>query len=56
MWEPQQIHANLLTRISVLPTSLTWHPTSFPGISFGCFESDHQVQAHPVTMLTKKEG
>lgn len=53
MWRPQQIRANLLTRVSVLPTSLTWYPVNFPGISFGCFESDPEVQEHPVTMLTR---
>lgn len=53
LWQPQQIHSNLLTRASVLPTSLTWHPTNFPGIWFGCFESDDEVQEHPVTMLTR---
>lgn len=53
LWQPQQIHANLMTRAVVLPDSLTWHQTHFPGIWFGCFESDHEVQDHPVTMLTR---
>ncbi|MBT9317501.1 cupin domain-containing protein [Leptothoe spongobia] len=53
LWQPQQVHVNLLTRVSVLPTSLAWHQTSFPGIWFGCFESNHEVQDHPTTMLTR---
>lgn len=53
LWKPQQIHANLLTRASVLSASLTWYPTTFTGIGFGCFESNHEVQDHPVTMLTR---
>jgi len=53
LWQPQQIHADLLTRVAVLPTSLTWAQTTFTGIWFGCFESDHEVQEHPVTMLTR---
>jgi anti-sigma factor ChrR (cupin superfamily) len=53
LWQPQQIHANVLDRAAVLPTSLTWHQTDFTGIWFGCFESDDTVQEHPVTMLTR---
>ncbi len=53
LWNPQQVHANPLTRVAVLPDSLTWHQTNFHGIWFGCFESDHEVQNHPVTMLTR---
>lgn len=52
-WQPQQVHENLLTRVAVLPTALIWHQTTFTGIWFGCFESDHEVQDHPVTMLTR---
>jgi anti-sigma factor ChrR (cupin superfamily) len=52
-WEPQKIHQNILSRTAVSPTSLVWHETEFPGITFGCFESDDQVQEHPVTMLTR---
>lgn len=53
LWQPQQVHADLLTRVSVLPTSLMWHQTHYTGIWFGCFESDDEVQEHPVTMLTR---
>ncbi|KMW70340.1 hypothetical protein WN50_36075 [Limnoraphis robusta CS-951] len=52
-WQPKQVNENLFTRVAVLPTSLVWYQTIFTGIWFGCFESDHQVQEHPVTMLTK---
>ncbi|HLO48115.1 MAG TPA: cupin domain-containing protein [Kamptonema sp.] len=52
-WKPQQIHNNLFQRSAVLPTTLTWHQTTFTGIWFGCFESDDRVQEHPVTMLTR---
>jgi anti-sigma factor ChrR (cupin superfamily) len=52
-WQPQKIHHNCLTRAAVLSTSLTWHQTSFTGIGFGCFESDSEVQEHPVTLLTR---
>ncbi len=52
-WEPQKNHTNLRGRVAVLPTSLTWHQTEFDGIWFGCFESDNEVQEHPVTMLTR---
>lgn len=53
LWQPQKIHADILTRVAVLSTSLTWYPTSFTGIWFGCFESDDEVQEHPITMLTR---
>ncbi|MFM7905070.1 MAG: cupin domain-containing protein [Microcystis sp.] len=53
LWKPQKVHVNLLSRVSVLPTSLTWFQTNFTGIWFGCFESDHEIQDHPVTMLTR---
>jgi len=53
LWKPQQIHNDLLTRSSVQPQTLTWYPTTYPGISFGGFESDPAVQDHPVTMLTR---
>lgn len=53
LWKPQPIHNNLLTRASVQPQTLTWYPTTYPGISFGCFESDPAVQDHPVTMLSR---
>jgi anti-sigma factor ChrR (cupin superfamily) len=53
LWQPQQIHKDLLIRANVSYTSLTWHETDYTGISFGCFESDHKVQDHPVTMLTR---
>ncbi|ELR97154.1 cupin domain-containing protein [Gloeocapsa sp. PCC 73106] len=53
LWQPQKINATLLKRVAVLQSSLTWYPTDFPGIWFGCFESDHEVQDHPVTMLTR---
>ncbi|CAD5964305.1 cupin domain-containing protein [Planktothrix agardhii] len=52
-WQPQKNHTNLLSRVALLPTVLTWHPTEFTGIWFSCFESDEQVQEHPVTMLTR---
>ena len=52
-WQPQQIHNNLLTRVAVLHTEVTWYQTTFTGIWFGCFESDPEVQDHPVTMLTR---
>lgn len=55
LWKPQKINENLLTRTAVLYNSLTWYPTIYTGISFGCFESDQEVQEHPVTMLTKFE-
>lgn len=53
LWKPQQVHNDLLTRASAQPQALTWYPTAYPGISFGCFESDQNVQEHPVTMLTR---
>jgi anti-sigma factor ChrR (cupin superfamily) len=53
LWQPQQIHKDSLIRAAVLDKSLTWHKTNFTGIFFGCFESDHEVQEHPVTMLTR---
>ncbi|MDJ0798813.1 MAG: cupin domain-containing protein [Calothrix sp. MO_167.B12] len=52
-WQPKQINNNLLTHAAVLPTSLIWYQTTFTGIWFGCFESDHETQDHPVTMLTR---
>lgn len=52
-WQPQKIHTNILTRAVVLPTALTWYQTDFTGIWFGCFESDGELQDHPVTMLTR---
>jgi anti-sigma factor ChrR (cupin superfamily) len=55
VWQPQQINKNLLVRAAVLNTSLTWYQTNFTGILFSCFESDHEVQDHPVTMLTRFE-
>jgi anti-sigma factor ChrR (cupin superfamily) len=54
-WQPQQVRADILTRVAVLPTEIAWHPTDLPGIWFGCFESDPAVQEHPVTMLTQFE-
>jgi anti-sigma factor ChrR (cupin superfamily) len=53
IWEPQKNHTNLLTRAAVLPTSLTWYQTNYTGIWFRCFESDNEIQEHPVTMLTR---
>lgn len=53
LWQPQQTHTDLYARASALPTTLHWHQTTFPGIWFGCFESDDNVQNHPVTMLTR---
>jgi hypothetical protein len=53
LWKPQKVHVNLLSRTSVLPTRLTWFQTNFTGIWFGCFESDHEIQDHPLTMLTR---
>ena len=44
LWKPQQIHNDLLTRSSVQPQTLTWYPTTYPGISFGGFESARPVQ------------
>ncbi|HEY9658154.1 MAG TPA: cupin domain-containing protein, partial [Allocoleopsis sp.] len=38
---------------AVLSPSLTWYHSGFTGIWFGCFESDDEVQEHPVTMLTR---
>ena len=55
LWQPQEINKDLLTRAAVLHTSLTWHQTIYTGILFGSFESDAEVQDHPVTMLTKFE-
>lgn len=52
-WKPQPIHNDVSSRVAVLPSSLTWHQTTFTGIWFGCFESDDNVQDHPVTMLTR---
>ncbi|MGF1492406.1 MAG: cupin domain-containing protein [Microcoleaceae cyanobacterium] len=52
-WQSKQINENPLTRAAVLPTSLVWYQTIFTGIWFGCFESDDEVQDHPVTMLTR---
>ncbi len=53
LWEPQQINTNLLTHSAVLPTSVPWCQTEYTGIWFACFESDHEVQDHPLTMLTR---
>lgn len=53
LWQPQKINNNLLTRVAVKPISLTWYRTTFTGIWFCCFESDNEVQEHPVTMLTR---
>ncbi|WP_218616889.1 cupin domain-containing protein [[Phormidium ambiguum] IAM M-71] len=55
LWQPKKIHRDLHIHASVLPTSLIWHQTNFTGILFGCFESDEEVQEHPVTMLTRFE-
>ncbi|MEA5469316.1 cupin domain-containing protein [Spirulina sp. 06S082] len=52
-WQPKQINSNPCTRTHVLFKSLVWYQTTFTGIWFGCFESDHEVQEHPVTMLTR---
>lgn len=52
-WQPQQIHANSLTRVAVDTGSLKLFLTDFTGIWFGCFESNDEVQDHPVTMLTR---
>ncbi len=52
-WQPQPIHNDISTRSAVLQSSLTWHQTAFSGIWFGAFESDDNVQDHPVTMLTR---
>ncbi|MBE9112141.1 hypothetical protein IQ273_22305 [Nodosilinea sp. LEGE 07298] len=58
LWQPQQIHNDVLTRASVQPQTLTWYQTTYPGISFGSFEANSTVQDHPVTMLTQfaKDG
>jgi hypothetical protein len=53
LWEPQQVNNHLGSRTAAKPQSLIWYPTTYPGISFGCFESDSTVQDHPVTMLTR---
>jgi len=53
LWQPQQINENSLSRTAIQPTSLTWYQTTFSGIWFGCFESNDEVQEHPVTMLTR---
>jgi anti-sigma factor ChrR (cupin superfamily) len=55
LWKPKKIHTDLLIRSSVLSNSLIWHQTNYTGISFACFESDDEVQDHPVTMLTRFE-
>lgn len=55
LWKPQKINENLFARTAVLYNSLTWYPTMDTGILFGCFESDQEVQEHPVTMLSKFE-
>lgn len=52
-WQPQPIHNDVSSRVAVLQSSLTWHQTTFTGIWFGAFESDDNVQDHPVTMLTR---
>jgi len=57
-WQPQKLHENILVRTAVLPTELTWRElnydqTNFTGIWLGNFESDHQVQDNPMTMLTR---
>lgn len=51
-WQPQKINENLSIRVAVLPTQ-TWYETEFTGVSYFCFESDNEVQDHPVTMLTR---
>ena len=53
LWKPQKTHINLLSRVAVPPESINWVQTDFTGIWFGCFESDDEVQEHPVTMLTR---
>ncbi|MUG95353.1 anti-sigma factor [Scytonema sp. UIC 10036] len=52
-WQPQKINENVLTRVAVLTTTLVWYQAPFTGIWFACFESDCEVQDHPVTMLTR---
>lgn len=32
---------------------IVWEPTPYPGIWFGCFEANHSIQEHPLTMLTR---
>lgn len=53
LWKPQKSHADYRSRTAVLPTALTWYRTNYTGIWFRCFESDCDVQDHPVTMLTR---
>ena len=53
LWEPRKNHTDFLSRVAVMPTALTWYRTSYTGIWFRCFESDCDVQDHPVTMLTR---
>ncbi|MBD2437123.1 cupin domain-containing protein [Nostoc sp. FACHB-110] len=55
LWQPQKINHDSFSRAAVLSNSLTWYKTLHTGILFGCFESDQDVQSHPVTMLTKFE-
>ncbi|MEH2249192.1 cupin domain-containing protein [Nostoc sp.] len=52
-WQPQKVNENLSVRVAVLSTALTWYNTEFTGISFLCFESDNEIQDHPVTMLSR---
>ncbi|MBN3908794.1 MAG: cupin domain-containing protein [Nostoc sp. NMS1] len=52
-WQPQKINENLSVRVAVLSTSLPWYDTEFTGIWYICFESDNEVQDHPVTMLSR---
>ncbi|MEM1368423.1 MAG: cupin domain-containing protein, partial [Cyanobacteria bacterium P01_H01_bin.15] len=54
-WRSTRKHTDLAQRVVVRPQSLTWHQTDYPGIRFGCFESNPDLQDHPVTMLTQFE-
>jgi anti-sigma factor ChrR (cupin superfamily) len=55
LWPIQKINQDPLIRVSVLYKSLSWYGMHCPGILLGCFESDHEVQHYPVTMLTRFE-
>jgi anti-sigma factor ChrR (cupin superfamily) len=52
-WQPQTINTNLLIRSVELSTKQNWYQTNSTGIWFCCFESDLEIQEHPVTMLTR---
>ncbi len=53
LWQPQKINHDLTRRVAINPESIVWYPTNSTGICFACFESDDEIQEHPVTMLTR---